>query len=447
MSADQQIPSASQTKLAAAANQALHPHVVIVGAGFGGLAAAQALSSAPVQVTVIDRRNFHLFQPLLYQVATAALNPSDIAWPIRSVLRGQANAAVVLGEVTAVDSRSQQVTLADGRMLAYDHLILATGATHNYFGKAHFEAFAPGLKRIDDATLIRRRILMAFERAESCGNAEEQARLLSFVVVGAGPTGVELAGAIAELAHKALLCDFRRIKPTQARIVLVEGGPRVLAAFPEKLSAYTLKTLQRMGVEVQLGRKVIDCNAHGVTTDAGVIPAATVMWAAGIAASPAAHWLGVTPDRAGRVPVDAQLKVAGHANVYVIGDTAAMQSEGQPVPGIAPAAKQAGQQVARAIVHSIQGKPAPKPFRYRHFGSLATIGRNSAVIDWGRLQLTGWTAWMLWGAAHVYFLIGARHRFIVAWQWLFNYLTYARGARLIAGSDGREAAAAPAAKP
>lgn len=418
------------------------PHVVVVGAGFGGLAAVQALASAAVRVTVIDRRNFHLFQPLLYQVATAALNPSDIAWPIRSILRGQRNAAVVLGDVIAVDAQTKCLSLSDGRQLRYDFLVIATGATHNYFGKDQWATVAPGLKRIDDATLIRRRILLAFERAENCIDAAEQQRLLSFVVVGAGPTGVELAGAIAELAHKALAADFRRIEPSQARIVLVEGTDRVLGTFPPGLSAYTLKALQKMGVEVQLGRRVIDCDTQGVTTDQGNIPAATVLWAAGIAASPAARWLRVPADRAGRVMVDEQLAVPGVENVFVIGDTAAMSSEGKPIPGIAPAAKQAGQYVAHLIQRQLRGEPRPKPFRYRHYGSLATIGRHSAVIDWGRLRLTGGLAWLLWGAAHVYFLIGTRHRLFVAWQWLFNYLTYARGARLIAGSDDRAGPAA-----
>lgn len=418
------------------------PRVVVIGAGFGGLATVQALASSAIDVTVIDRRNFHLFQPLLYQVATAALNPSDIAWPIRSILRGQRNAAVVLGDVVAVDTQAKSLSLSDGRQLRYDFLVIATGATHNYFGKDHWASVAPGLKRIDDATLIRRRLLLAFERAENCMDAAEQQRLLSFVVVGAGPTGVELAGAIAELAHKALAADFRRIQPSQARIVLVEGGERVLGTFPSALSAYTLKALQRMGVEVQLGRKVIDCDLQGVTTDQGSIPAATVLWAAGISASPAARWLGVAADRAGRVVVSDHLGVAGLDSVFVIGDTAAMLSEGRPVPGIAPAAKQAGQYVARVITRQLKGKPMPAAFRYRHYGSLATIGRHSAVIDWGRLQLTGGLAWLLWGAAHVYFLIGIRHRLLVAWQWVFNYLTYARGARLIAGSDDRAGPAA-----
>jgi NADH:ubiquinone reductase (H+-translocating) len=411
------------------------PHVVVVGAGFGGLAAVRALASSAVQVTLVDRRNFHLFQPLLYQVATAALNPSDIAWPIRSLLRGQRNAAVVLGEVTGVDLPSREVRLADGRALPFDHLIIATGATHTYFGKDHWAPFAPGLKRIDDATLIRRRVLMAFERAENCSDPEEQQRLLSFVLVGGGPTGVELAGAIAELAHKALAADFRRIQPGRARIVLIEGAERILSGFCPELSHYAQRALEKMGVEVCVGRRVIDCDRHGVTTDQGDLPAATVLWAAGIAASPAANWLGVPADRAGRVVVDQHLTVPGLSRVYVIGDTAAMQSRGTVVPGIAPAAKQAGRYVAHCIQRSLSGRPPAGPFRYRHYGSLATIGRHSAVIDWGRVKLRGGLAWLIWGTAHVYFLLGARHRLLVAGQWVFNYLTYARGARLIAGSD------------
>lgn len=411
------------------------PRVVVIGAGFGGLAAVQALGSSAVQITVVDRRNFHLFQPLLYQVATAALNPSDIAWPIRSLLRAQRNAAVVLGEVTGVDPVSRNVQLADGRTLRFDRLIIATGATHTYFGKDHWAPFAPGLKRIDDATLIRRRVLMAFERAENCSDPVEQQRLLSFVLVGGGPTGVELAGAIAELAQKALAADFRRIEPGRARIILIEGAERILGGFCPELSDYARRALEKMGVDVRVGCRVIDCDRDGVTTGQGHLPAATVLWAAGIAASPAAQWLGVAADRAGRVIVDEHLTVPGLPGIYVVGDTAAMKSRGLAVPGIAPAAKQAGRYVAKSIQRSLAGRPPPAPFRYRHYGSLATIGRHSAVIDWGRVKLSGGLAWLIWGTAHVYFLLGVRHRLLVAGQWVFNYLTYARGARLIAGSD------------
>lgn len=410
------------------------PRVVIVGAGFGGLAAARALCDAPVQVVMVDRRNFHLFQPLLYQVATAGLNPSDIAWPIRSILRDQKNCEVVLGEVVGVDHAARCVSLADGRRLGFEFLVLATGATHNYFGNQAWEAVAPGLKRIDDATLIRRRVLMAFERAEACQDPVERQRQLTFVIVGAGPTGVEMAGAIAELAKKALCRDFRHINPGQARIVLVEGSPRVLGSFPTTLADYAARALKRMGVEVQLGRRVLSCGAMGVTTDAGELPAATVIWAAGIAASPAARWLGVAADRAGRIQVKPDLSVPGFANVYAVGDTAAMEKDGRPVPGIAPAAKQGGTHVARQIRRALTGQPA-EPFRYRHFGSMATIGRHSAVIDFGSLRLRGAVAWLLWGVVHIYFLIGTRNRLLVGAQWVFSYLTFGRGARLIAGSD------------
>ncbi|MDB5985444.1 MAG: FAD-dependent pyridine nucleotide-disulfide oxidoreductase [Nevskia sp.] len=411
------------------------PQVVIVGAGFGGLAAARGLARAAVDVTVVDRRNFHLFQPLLYQVATAALNPSDVAWPVRSVLSKQANARVLLGEVCGIDSAARQVVLRDGRHLAYDWLILATGATHTYFGHDEWAAVAPGLKRIDDATLIRRRILLAFERAENSDDEEERARLLTFVVVGAGPTGVELAGAIAELARHALASDFRSIDPRDARIVLVEGGPRVLPAFPESLAAFAQAALQKMGVDVWTQRQVTGCDRDGVSFSGERLPAATILWAAGVAASPAGQWLGANCDRAGRVQVAPDLSVAGQPQVFVIGDSALVLQAGQPVPGIAPAAKQEGAYVAAKIRAALAGKPETPPFRYRHYGNLATIGRNSAVIHYRRLKLSGFFAWLLWCVAHVYFLIGARNRTLVALQWMFSYITFSRGARLIVGSD------------
>lgn len=410
------------------------PQVVIVGAGFGGLAAARALRELPVKVVLVDRRNFHLFQPLLYQVATAGLNPSDIAWPIRSILRQQDNVEVLLGEVVGVDARGRQVRLADGGQIGFDYLVLATGATHNYFGNEAWESMAPGLKRMDDATLIRRRVLMAFERAEASEDPQERQRQLSFVIVGAGPTGVEMAGAIAELARKALCRDFRRINPGQARIVLVEGGPRVLGTFPPALSDYAAGALTRMGVEVQLGRRVLSCCATGVGTDAGELPAATVVWAAGISASPAARWLNLSGDRAGRIQVNPDLSVPGFDRIYALGDTAAASIDGQVVPGIAPAAKQGGEHVARQIGRALAGQPG-EPFRYRHRASLATIGRHSAVIDFGGLHLRGGFAWLIWGIVHIYFLIGTRNRLLVSAQWLFSYLTFGRGARLISGSD------------
>jgi NADH dehydrogenase len=386
-------------------------------------------------VTIVDRRNFHLFQPLLYQVATAGLNPSDIAWPIRSVLRKQANARVLLGELVGLDTAARQAILDDGRRLPYDWLILATGATHNYFGNDQWATVAPGLKRIDDATLIRRRILIAFEKAESASDDAARQRLMTFAIVGAGPTGVELAGAIAELAKKALAADFRVIDPRAARIVLIEGSDRVLPPFAPSLSGYALRSLKRMGVEVWLRRQVTACDAQGLIASGERLEAATILWAAGVAASPASRWLGVAPDRAGRVAVGPDLTAPGHERVFVIGDTAAIVQDDALVPGIAPAAKQAGVYVAKLILAAAKGRRKPPAFRYRHYGNLATIGRNAAVIDFRMLRLKGFMAWLLWAIVHVYFLIGTRHRMLVVLQWLFSYVTFGRGARLIVGSD------------
>ncbi len=411
------------------------PRVVIVGAGFGGLAAARTLAGSAVDLTVVDRRNFHLFQPLLYQVATAGLNPSDVAWPVRSILSRQANARVLLGTVNGVDTGGRAVLLEDGRRLPYDWLILATGATHTYFGRDDWAPVAPGLKRIDDATLIRRRILLAFERAETATSEPERQKLMTFAIVGAGPTGVELAGAISELAKRALARDFRRIDPRQTRIVLVEGADRVLATFPPSLSAFALKALQDMGVEVMLNTRVTGCNDDGLLFGETPLASATILWAAGVAASPAARWVGAPADRAARAQVTERLNAPGDERVFIIGDTAAVMLDGKPVPGIAPAAKQQGVYAARQIQAALAGRSPLPAFHYRHFGSLATIGRNSAVIDLGRLHLKGRLAWWIWGIAHVYFLIGARNRLLVATHWFFNYLTYGRGARLIVGSD------------
>ncbi|MDQ3565626.1 MAG: NAD(P)/FAD-dependent oxidoreductase [Pseudomonadota bacterium] len=411
------------------------PQVVIVGAGFGGLAAAKALADAPLAVTVVDRQNYHLFQPLLYQVATAALSPGDIAWPIRRLLRRQPNARVLLGEVTAVDAARKVLHLGE-RSLPYDYLVLSTGVRHDYFGHGDWEPFAPGLKHLDDATAIRRRILSAFEQAEMETDERERKRLLTFVIVGAGPTGVELAGAIAELARKALSADFRHIDPRSARILLIEAGPRVLAAFPKALSQFALTSLGRLGVEVLLGQPMTACDAGGVSLGDSPIPAATILWAAGVAAAPAAQWLGAEHDRAGRVIVKSDLSVPGLPNVFVIGDAAlVLDPQGRPVPGIAPAAKQAGVYVARLIEARIAGQPAPPAFRYRNRGNLATVGRQSAVIDFGWLRLKGNLAWWIWGLAHIYFLISLRNRLLVALQWLWSYLTFERGTRLITGSD------------
>jgi NADH:ubiquinone reductase (H+-translocating) len=409
------------------------PRVVVVGAGFGGLAAAKALARTPAEVVVVDRRNYHLFQPLLYQVATAALSPADIAWPIRSILRHQANTVVQMGRVTGIDTQRREVLLED-RRLGYDYLVLATGARHSYFGHDEWEDAAPGLKKIADATRIRERVLSAFERAEVTVDEAERRKLLTFVVVGGGPTGVEMAGAVAELARTALARDFRAIDSKDAYVVLVEAGPRVLATFPEELSEEARLQLERLGVQVRLQAAVSECDQDGVVIGGERIGARTVIWAAGVIASPAAKWLGVEADRAGRVVVGADLSVPGHPNVFVIGDTAAAMQDGAPVPGVAPAAKQMGSYVGRLIDARVRGRSFSRLFRYRNHGNLATIGRAAAVADFGWLRLSGFPAWVLWAAAHVWFLIGWRNRLVVALNWLWNYVTFERGARLIAGS-------------
>jgi NADH dehydrogenase len=409
------------------------PHIVIVGAGFGGLSAAHALAGADADVTVIDRRNYHLFQPLLYQVATAGLSPAQIASPIRSILRHAQNVQVLLGRVTGVDREKRTVTLED-RTISYDTLVLATGARHAYFGHDEWESVAPGLKKIDDATAIRRRILTAFEHAEATDSHEARRRLLTFVVIGAGPTGVEMAGAIAELARVALRRDFRNIDPSEASIVLVEAGPRVLVAFPPVLSSAAQRALERLGVEVRLGTPVTRCDEEGVTIGDERLPAATIVWAAGVAASSAAGWLGADKDRVGRVIVGSDLTLPGHPEIFCIGDTAhALGAGGQPLPGLAPVAKQQGAYVARVLRARIAGKPAPVPFRYRDFGTMATIGRRAAVADFGWVKLEGTLAWLLWGVVHISFLIGFRNRLVVLLDWLWSYVTFQSGARLITG--------------
>ena len=407
------------------------PHVVILGAGFGGLSAAVALAKVSCRVTVIDRRNYHLFQPLLYQVATAALSPSDIASPIRGILRRQKNATVLMGRVTSIDKAAKRVDLDCGSV-AYDYLIVATGARHAYFGRDDWEKTAPGLKKIDDATDIRRRILTAFERAETEMDMAKRRALLTFVVVGGGPTGVEMAGAIAELRRFALADDFRNIDPTQARVILIEAGSRLLPAFPEDLAVFTRNSLLGMGVEVLTGKAVSECDASGVKLGTDFIPATTVIWAAGVAASPAAKWLNARKDRAGRVEVGKDLSLPGHPEIFVIGDTASVAGgDGKAVPGIAPAAKQMGAYVARVIRARIVEKTPPSVFQYKHLGSLATIGRKSAVADFGWIKLQGRLAWLLWGLVHIYFLIDYRNRIAVMLDWTWAYLTYHRGARLI----------------
>jgi NADH:quinone reductase (non-electrogenic) len=417
---------------AAARDYEMRPHVVIVGAGFAGLTAAKALAQEEVSVTVIDRRNHHLFQPLLYQVATAALSPAQIAAPIRAILRTQKNATVLLGDVTGVDSTKREVVLSDATRISYDYLVLATGAQHSYFGHESWRRHAPGLKSLEDATGIRRRILIAFERAEASCDMEEKHRLLTFIIVGAGPTGVELAGAIAEISRHALASDFRNIDPKSTRVVLVEAGPRVLPVFPESLSGDAKRRLEKLGVNVFLNSAVSACDAGGVTIGETRLESRTILWAAGVAASPAAKWLGVPADRAGRVLVSPDLSVPSRPEIFVIGDTANVKdAKGAAVPGLAPAAKQQGQYVARVIAARTRERANPAPFVYRNLGNLATIGRKTAVADLGRFKFTGFAAWLLWSVAHVFFLIGFKNRISVAIDWLWSYLTFERGARLI----------------
>jgi NADH dehydrogenase len=407
------------------------PRVVIVGAGFGGLACARALRHAPASITLIDRQNYHLFQPLLYQVATAGLSPADIAIPIRTIFRDQFNANVVLATVTGVDTERREA-LAEGLSIPYDYLVIATGATHSYFGQDGWAPFAPGLKRVEDATLVRRRVLEAFEHAEVAASEVERRRLLTFVVVGGGPTGVELAGAIAELARVGMEKDFRKFDPATAEIILVQAGPRLLPAFPQSLSEVARRSLVEIGVKVLINSKVSLIDADGVIVQDRRIYARTVLWAAGVAASPAANWLNAEADKVGRVKVQPDLSVAHLANVYVIGDTALANCwKGEPVPGLAPAAKQGGVFVAKAIRAKLHGEPVPRAFSYRHMGILATIGRKSAVADFGFVRLRGATAWWLWGIAHVLFLLGSRNRAAVALNWIWSYVTYRHSTRLI----------------
>jgi len=406
------------------------PHIIIVGAGFGGLQAALALRNAPVKVTVIDRNNHHLFQPLLYWVATAGLSPADICSPIRHILSKQKNTEVLMAEVTGIDVQEQRV-LIHHRSLPYNYLIVATGARDGYFGHTEWEQFAPGLKFIEDATTIRRKILLAFEAAEMETDPERVKELLTFVLVGAGPTGVEMAGAIAELAHKALASDFRHIDPALARIILIEAGPRILAAFPESLSRRAQKKLTKMGVEVKTGTPVESIDENGVMVAGEHIAAKTVIWSAGVAASPAGQWLGTEVDRAGRVKVGSDLSVPSHPNIFVIGDTASMIQDGKPLPGVAQVAMQGGRYVASVIAQRVAGKEPKRAFHYRDKGNLATVGRSYAIVDMGKIRLTGFFAWVMWLAVHIFFLIGFSNRFVALFQWACTYITYQRGARLI----------------
>ncbi|SMQ61274.1 NADH dehydrogenase [Devosia lucknowensis] len=413
--------------------------VVIVGGGFGGLAAAKALDGADAEVVLIDRRNHHLFQPLLYQVATAALSPSEVAWPIRHLLRRQKNVRVLMATVVGIDTAGRAVLLEDGTSERYDSLVLATGAQHAYFGHDAWEAFAPGLKTVEDATAIRRKLLLALEAAERETDAERRKALLTFAIIGAGPTGVEMAGAIIELAHASIRGQFNTLSTGDLRVVLIEGGERVLANFVPELSAYTLDALRRKGVEVELGQSVTDIDGEGVSFGESRIETKTIIWAAGVAASPVAKWLGVDGDRAGRVKVEPDLSVPSLPGVYVIGDVASISRyDGKPVPGVAPAAKQAGRHVAKVIRARIDGRSEVLPFHYKHDGDLATIGKSSAVIDFGWIKLKGWFAWWIWGLAHIYFLVETRTRIFITLSWLWIYLTGQRGSRLITHGDAHK---------
>jgi NADH:ubiquinone reductase (H+-translocating) len=413
------------------------PRVVIVGAGFGGLRAAKALRNAPVQVTVIDRNNHHLFQPLLYWVATAGLSPAEISSPIRRILRRQKNTRVVMAEVTGIDSEGQRVLMGE-RSIPYDYLVLATGAQDNYFGHSEWSQYAPGLKSILQATALRNRILQAFEVAEIEPDPEKVKELLTFVLVGAGPTGVEMAGAIAELSHKALAKDFRHIDPTSARVILIEAAPHILATFPEKLARKAQRELSRLGVEVRTGSPVEHIDADGVVIDGKRITSKTVIWSAGVAASPAGKWLGAEVDRGGRVKVNADLAVPGCPNIFVIGDTALLVEKGKPLPGVAPVAMQQGRYVAALIRQRVTSSGPERPFHYVDKGNLATVGRSYAIVNVKGLSLTGLFAWLLWLVIHIYYLIGFRNRLVTLFQWAWTYFTFNRGARLITANNKYE---------
>jgi NADH dehydrogenase len=422
---------------AAGSSETSH-RVVIVGGGFGGLEVAAGLAGAPVIVTLVDQRNYHLFQPLLYQVATASLATSEIAWPIRYLMRYCKEVTTILATAVGVDADMHRVLLEDGCTIRYDTLVLATGARHAYFGYDEWEAFAPGLKTLEDATTIRRRILLAFERAECEIDPRQRAALLTFVIIGAGPTGVELAGTIAELARDTLRPDFRNIDTRTARVVLIEAGSRVLAGFAQTLSAYAQRSLERLGVEIELNQPVSECSPDGVVYGGRNLEARTIIWAAGVRASPAAEWLGAPADRAGRLMVLPDLTVPGRPEIFAIGDTVSIAGpDGKPVPGIAPAAKQQGRYVAKVMRGRLLDHAAPHAFRYKHAGSLATIGKRLAVIDFGRINLRGALAWWIWGIAHIYFLIGVRNRLNVVINWLWIHIRDQRAARLITQRRGK----------
>ena len=413
---------------------AARPRVVVIGAGFGGLAAVKALARAPVDLVLVDQRNHHLFQPLLYQVATAALSPADVAGPVRAILRDQENVRVVLDTVSGVDRERREVCLESAKRLTYDWLIVASGARHSYFGRDEWAQHAPGIKSIEDATAVRSKVLLALERAESETDQSRRDALLTFVVIGGGPTGVEMAGAIAELAHRAVNRDFRSITPHCSWVILINRAPRLLESFPEDLSAIALANLQQLGVEVRLSTAITSIKADHVVAGDEIIPAHTAIWAAGVQASPAAQWLCAKADRAGRVVVDAALHPDDDQRIFVIGDTACCRdANGAPLPGIAPVARQQGHHAAKVIKAALAQRTAPQ-FRYRNFGNLATIGRSHAVIDFGWWRVSGLLAWLIWSTVHVYFLVGFRNRLLVGASLLWNYLSYARHARLITGS-------------
>ncbi len=410
----------------------LSPHVVIVGGGFGGLHAARSLARAAVRVTLVDRHNYHLFQPLLYQVATAGLSPGDIASPIRWILRRQRNLQVLLASVEGIDPARQVLRLDQGEDIAYDFLILAAGSAHSYFGHDEWEKPAPGLKTLDDALRVRRRMLLAFERAERAADPAERRRLLTFAVVGGGPTGVELAGAVAEIARHTLKQEFRAIEPGTARIVLIEAGPRILPSFPESLQEASERSLARLGVEVWKNKPVTGISECVVEFESEHLAAGTVLWAAGVAASPLGRALGVPLDRVGRVIVEKDLSIPGHAEVFVVGDLAHLEQDGTLLPGVAQVAMQQGRRAARNILRTLEGRET-QTFRYRDYGNMATIGRAAAVADFGWLRLSGWVAWMAWLLVHIMKLVGFRNRVGVLIQWAWAYLTYQRSVRLITG--------------
>jgi NADH dehydrogenase len=418
------------------------PRIIIVGAGFGGLAAAKALKNTPAEITLIDRTNHHLFQPLLYQVATAALTPSQIATPSRSILRKQKNTTVILGEVTGVDKDQKCVLVSDADRqnvpVAYDYLILATGATHSYFGHNEFEAFAPGLKSLADAEAARNKILQTFELAEAEEDPSRHQDLLTFILVGAGPTGVEMAGALAVLVQTTLKSDFRRIDPASARIVLVDMAPRVLPPFSEDLSKAAKQRLEKLGVEVRLGHSVDQIDADGIVVAGERIASKTVIWTAGVAPSPAGKWLQVETDRAGRVRIQQDLTVPGHSEIFVIGDTASLDQNGKPLPGVAQVAMQQGRYAGKVIHNRIAGKPAPGPFSYFDKGSMAVVGKGFAVLQSGKVQVSGFGAWLTWAAVHLQFLATSSLRLTVFLQWVWTYVTGQRGSRLIVNHHGSE---------